>query len=102
MKKHFFRAFIFLSLFSVGMAAQAQPKKLPADLEIPLQYGADRLGKRQDAAMQKFRDNRLGAFIHLPCRSSATTVWARLFIGDCTPFPAANGTGKYTKVQLNG
>ncbi|MBU3856550.1 MAG: alpha-L-fucosidase [Candidatus Phocaeicola excrementipullorum] len=64
MKKHFFRAFIFLSLFSVGMAAQAQPKKLPADLEIPLQYGADRLGKRQDAAMQKFRDNRLGAFIH--------------------------------------
>ena len=64
MKKNFFRTFVFLSLFSVGMVAQNQPKKLPADLEIPLQYGADRLGKRQDAAMQKFRDNRLGAFIH--------------------------------------
>lgn len=35
-----------------------------ADIEIPLQYGANRLGKRQDAAMRKFRDNRLGAFIH--------------------------------------
>lgn len=39
-------------------------KQLPADQEIPLKYGADRLGKRSDAAMQKFRDNRLGAFIH--------------------------------------
>lgn len=37
---------------------------LPAQLEKPLRYGADRLGKRQDTAMQKFRDNRLGQFIH--------------------------------------
>lgn len=42
---------------------QAQ-KLLPAEQEIGLQYGADRLGKRYDAAMQKFRENRLGAFIH--------------------------------------
>lgn len=31
---------------------------------IPLKYGATNEGKRQDPAMQKFRDNRLGAFIH--------------------------------------
>ena len=35
-----------------------------AACRIPLEYGADHLGKRHDAAMQKFRDNRLGAFIH--------------------------------------
>lgn len=32
--------------------------------EIPLKYGATNVGKRQDEAMKKFRDNRLGAFIH--------------------------------------
>lgn len=53
--------FLFLS---VSVPAQNAVKILPADLEIPLKYGADRLGKRQDAAMQRFRDNRLGLFIH--------------------------------------
>ena len=33
-------------------------------IKVELKYGADRLGKRQDPAMQKFRENRLGAFIH--------------------------------------
>ncbi len=48
-----------------GMTAQTrQPAPLPAEMEIPLKYGAERLGKRQDADMQRFRDNRLGAFIH--------------------------------------
>lgn len=37
---------------------------LPAEQEISLKYGADRLGNRQDDAMCKFRENRLGAFIH--------------------------------------
>lgn len=55
---------LFSLLFSMGAFAQNPSKTLPADLEIPLKYGADRLGKRQDAAMQKFRDNRLGLFIH--------------------------------------
>ena len=49
-------------IFATSTSAQAQP--LPADQEIPLRYGADRLGKRQDAAMQRFRDHRLGLFIH--------------------------------------
>lgn len=31
---------------------------------LPLKYGATRVGKRQDDAMRKFRDNRFGAFIH--------------------------------------
>lgn len=46
------------------LSAQSSPDVLPADREIPLLYGADRLGKRHDAAMKHFRDNRLGAFIH--------------------------------------
>ena len=46
--------------------------------EIPLKYGATNEGKRQDPAMQKFRDNRLGAFIH----------WGLYAI------PGGNGTGK--------
>ena len=32
--------------------------------EFDLKYGATNKGKRQDEAMQKFRDNRLGEFIH--------------------------------------
>lgn len=53
-----------LLLLAVGAFAQKQFQVLPADQEISLKYGADRLGKRHDAAMNKFRDNRLGAFIH--------------------------------------
>ena len=61
-----------VSLLSAGVSAQPGHKLLPAEQEIPLNYGADRLGKRYDADMQKFRDNRLGAFIHrglyaIPC-----------------------------------
>lgn len=53
-------------LLAAPTMAMAQPaaKPLPADQEIQLKYGADRLGKRQDAAMQRFRANRLGQFIH--------------------------------------
>ena len=43
---------VFLSLLSVGTFAQTQHQVLPADQEIPLKYGADRLGKRQDAAAE--------------------------------------------------
>lgn len=66
MKRHFFKILLLGSLLSAG-ATCAQPaagKLLPAEQEISLRYGADRLGKRQDAAMRKFRDNRLGLFIH--------------------------------------
>lgn len=47
-----------------ALAQQQQPTPLPAAMEIPLKYGAERLGKRQDADMKRFRDHRLGAFIH--------------------------------------
>ena len=50
-----------ISQFSMG---QNETKKLPAELEIPLKYGAQRLVKRSDKDMQRFRDNRLGLFIH--------------------------------------
>ena len=49
MKKLHLIAFTILSLFSFPMQAQ---KLLPAEQEIGLQYGAARLGKRYDAAMQ--------------------------------------------------
>ena len=65
MKRYFINTLFFISMLSSGYAyAQKDTKLLPAEQEITLQYGADRLGKRQDAAMQKFRDNRLGIFIH--------------------------------------
>ena len=51
-------------LLAVPSVLNAQKKMLPAEQEIRLQYGADRLGKRKDAAMKQFRDHRLGAFIH--------------------------------------
>ena len=50
--------------------------------EIPLKYGATNVGKRQDPAMQKFRDNRLGAFIHwglyaIPGGMERQSIWRR-------------------------
>lgn len=51
-------------LLAAPSVLNAQKKMLPAEQEIRLQYGADRLGKRKDAAMKQFRDHRLGAFIH--------------------------------------
>ena len=55
---------VLLTLLAVCASAQKQFSVLPADQEILLKYGADRLGKRQDEDMRRFRDNRLGAFIH--------------------------------------
>lgn len=46
-----------LSASTFGMSHQDKPEKV-------LRYGATNVGKRQDSAMQKFRENRLGAFIH--------------------------------------
>lgn len=63
--KHRIFTTLAASLLAAGAAlAQTPPKALPADQEIRLEYGADRLGKRTDKDMRKFRDNRLGAFIH--------------------------------------
>lgn len=57
------KRFVTTALACLLLAPFASAQK-PADLEKPLKYGATRLGMRQDAAMQKFRDARLGAFIH--------------------------------------
>lgn len=67
MKTTYLKTFAFCSLLTLAghtLAQQPMRQSLPAEQEIQLNYGADRLGKRQDAAMQRFRDNRLGAFIH--------------------------------------
>ena len=58
MKSKFITLLLLLVTFSSTTFAQK------AKEEIPLKYGATNEGKRQDLAMQKFRDNRLGAFIH--------------------------------------
>lgn len=57
------KRFVTAALACLLLAPFASAQK-PADLEKPLKYGATRLGMRQDAAMQKFRNARLGAFIH--------------------------------------
>lgn len=65
MKKFLYMIVLFLFMARTGeLLAQTEPRPLPAEQEIPLKYGADRLGKRRDADMKKFLDNRLGAFIH--------------------------------------
>lgn len=64
MKDKFLRIVLCLLCFAGTLWAQKPANPLPAEQEIPLQYGADRLGKRQDAAMRQFREHRLGAFIH--------------------------------------
>ena len=42
MKNKFLKTFIFFSLLSAGVSAQPGHKLLPAEQEIPLNYGADR------------------------------------------------------------
>ncbi|WP_303011704.1 alpha-L-fucosidase [uncultured Bacteroides sp.] len=64
MKNKVLNVLVLFLLPALGVAAQSPRKVLPAEQEIELRYGADRLGKRHDAAMRKFRENRLGAFIH--------------------------------------
>ncbi|MDR1414724.1 MAG: alpha-L-fucosidase, partial [Odoribacteraceae bacterium] len=48
--------------------------------DIPLQYGAERLTPRQDAAMQRWRDNRLGQFIHFGLYSIPGGFWNGKYI----------------------
>lgn len=64
MKRNIINLLILLFILPSYIYGQKETKLLPADQEITLKYGADRLGKRQDVAMQKFRENRFGLFIH--------------------------------------
>lgn len=65
MRKAIINVIIGVALLGGSATAQQQQQPpLPAAMEIPLKYGAERLGKRQDADMKRFRDHRLGAFIH--------------------------------------
>lgn len=69
--KHRIITLILLMAFMAGTAlAQGEPgaginKKAEASHDtLVLLYGAQRMGRRQDAAMQHWRDNRLGLFLH--------------------------------------
>ena len=75
MKNKFLKTFILFSLLAAGASAQHSHKLLPAEQEIPLNYGADRLGKRYDADMKKFRDNRLSAIIQLGLKAINGFEW---------------------------
>lgn len=52
------------ALLSLSTVTHGQTTTQEAKKEISLKYGSTLTGKRRDADMQKFRDNRLGAFIH--------------------------------------
>lgn len=64
MKKAFYFLLSMLFLASNIVTAQNDTKKLAAEIEIPLKYGAERLTKRSDKDMQRFRENRFGLFLH--------------------------------------
>jgi hypothetical protein len=64
MRKPLITLLAWLALLPALSLAQPLRQGNQEKPDIPLKYGADRIGKRQDPAMVKFRDNRLGAFIH--------------------------------------
>ena len=49
MKNKFLKTFILFSLLAAGASAQHSHKLLPAEQEIPLNYGADRLGVERES-----------------------------------------------------
>lgn len=53
-----------LQLYALLLLASTAGRAQMNRNDIPLKYGADRIEKRQDSAMQQFRNHRLGAFIH--------------------------------------
>lgn len=55
---------LYLSALALILALSGSVFAQKKQQDIPLQFGASYFGKRQDEAMQKFRDNRLGEFIH--------------------------------------
>lgn len=55
---------LYLSALALTLALSGSVFAQKKQQDIPLQFGASFFGKRQDEAMQKFRDNRLGEFIH--------------------------------------
>lgn len=63
-----------LLLATVTVTVQAQDT-------IPLKYGAQRIGKRTDAAMQRWRDNRFGQFIHFGLYSIPGGYWKGKYYG---------------------
>ena len=63
-------ALLFALSSASPISAQSNAKK-----EIPLKYGATRLDRRQDKDMQKFRENRLGAFVHWGLYAIPGGIW---------------------------
>lgn len=58
MKNIYLLIFVSLTCLQFGFSQENK------HMNIPLKYGADRFEKRQDDGMKKFRENRLGVFIH--------------------------------------
>ena len=55
---------LYLSALALTLALSGSVFAQKKQQDIPLQFGASYFGKRQDEAMQKFRENRFGEFIH--------------------------------------
>lgn len=56
-------------------ALPAAAQNTPSKKEFALKYGAQREGRRNDITMQRFRYNRLGAFVHWGLYSIAGGEW---------------------------
>lgn len=69
MKKGFLFIMILIFFF---LCPNVQAQSLDT---IPLKYGAQRIGKRTDQAMQHWRDNRFGQFIHFGLYSVLGGYW---------------------------
>lgn len=69
MKRHL-SIFCVLAMFLAPLVISAQTTDT-----IPLKYGAQRIGKRTDPDMQRWRDNRFGQFIHFGLYSLLGGYW---------------------------
>ena len=70
-----------LTLSSILVACLFFPLAAQQADRIPLKYGAERTGKRTDPAMQRWRDNRLGQFIHFGLYSIPGGFWKGKYTG---------------------
>ena len=89
MKNKFLKTFILFSLLAAGASAQHSHKLLPAEQEIPLNYGADRLGKRYDCLLYTSNPLRGIASMHCSANTNMEGTSSAIFFG-------LSGTGKTT------
>ena len=88
---------LYVSALALALALSGSVFAQKKQQDIPLQFGASYFGKRQDEAMQKFRDNRLGEFIHWGLYSIPGGEWNGKVYGG-----AADEAVESEKIQCQG